>query len=370
MVFHKRVARRNPTIINFCVVWTFATIPPEMLFYAGKYLAPAKPGEMLCLLQAATMSGIPPMAAVAYLSVVVHACTVVYELNQDVTVRPFTLNLRMIVLLASPYIAFLSFSIYIAFFGANFPTDIKLDEFFCVVAGHNLSTPVFVFTIGVVLFTLIAQAWIIFTCYQNRSKGSRSRRSFGRSLSSFDMQFVFRMLGFTVFEIVLVVACVASILKPQLTFAKLLLATPPFAVFLVFATSQDILCAWFPWCLRIDSASIIRSKSVLQISRSERTAMTFSRDQPTIKSRVDSAFSQYSQWSQAPMLGGSTRVVSDLEKGIERPPDAHIHLSRDFRVESVETSMQVHSYSSQQNPMDTMRSFKSTRYSRKKPPPI
>lgn len=31
MVFNKRVARRNPTIINLCIAWTFATIPPELL---------------------------------------------------------------------------------------------------------------------------------------------------------------------------------------------------------------------------------------------------------------------------------------------------------------------------------------------------
>lgn len=31
LLFHKRIARRNPTIINLCIVWTLATIPPEIL---------------------------------------------------------------------------------------------------------------------------------------------------------------------------------------------------------------------------------------------------------------------------------------------------------------------------------------------------
>jgi hypothetical protein len=31
LLFHKRIARRNPTVINLCIVWTLATIPPELL---------------------------------------------------------------------------------------------------------------------------------------------------------------------------------------------------------------------------------------------------------------------------------------------------------------------------------------------------
>ena len=31
LLFHKRVASRNPTIVNLCIVWTLATIPPELL---------------------------------------------------------------------------------------------------------------------------------------------------------------------------------------------------------------------------------------------------------------------------------------------------------------------------------------------------
>ena len=31
LLFHKRIARRNPTIVNLCIVWTLATIPPELL---------------------------------------------------------------------------------------------------------------------------------------------------------------------------------------------------------------------------------------------------------------------------------------------------------------------------------------------------
>ena len=31
LLFHKRITRRNPTVINLCIVWTLGTIPSELL---------------------------------------------------------------------------------------------------------------------------------------------------------------------------------------------------------------------------------------------------------------------------------------------------------------------------------------------------
>ncbi|KAF8578383.1 hypothetical protein K439DRAFT_1638919 [Ramaria rubella] len=254
LLFHKRIARRNPTVINLCIVWTLATIPPELLFYAGKYKhnGPA-PGDFLCLVQAATISAVPPMAAMAYLSVVIHAATVIYEIIHHSAVRAFTLDIRMIFLLSSPYLVFFAFSIVIAVVGAQNPVDIRQELFFCEVLDHGLSVPVFSFTIVVVMCTLLGQLWIAIAFYRNVLK-RRRRDSDGsdttRVSSVMDIQLLIRMVAFTAFEIIIVVASVASIFEPRLGPAQLLLATPPFAVFLIFATSKDVFGAWFPCLVR------------------------------------------------------------------------------------------------------------------------
>lgn len=369
MVFHKRVARRNPTIINLCIAWTAATIPPELLFYAGKYKGP-EPSTMLCLLQAATISAVPPMAAMAYLSVVIHACTVMYEIRKDVTVRPFTVNLRMVTLLASPYIAFLAFALYVAFVGAGNSKDIVRDTFFCVVAAHNVSTPVFVFTITIVVFTLAGQCWIAYYCYKDyREKRFSSSNKDGVTTSAgVDLQFLFRMISFTIFEIVIVVACVSSIFNPQLTYAQLLLATPPFAVFLIFATSKDILSAWFPCFFPRDRSppptELYRNGSILNVSRADRTISQYSRSVYSDFSRTHQSQDSVTSTTSLIHSGAPGRMReggSVPGSSLREPIRLHIPKQRSWVFEGDSATVTVQSGSSRlESPMDVIRSFKAS----------
>ncbi|KAF8487826.1 hypothetical protein JB92DRAFT_3254619 [Gautieria morchelliformis] len=59
LLFYKRIARCNPTVINLCIVWTMATIPPELLFYTGRYNE--TPSTMLCLFQVSMISAMLPI---------------------------------------------------------------------------------------------------------------------------------------------------------------------------------------------------------------------------------------------------------------------------------------------------------------------
>jgi len=250
MLFHKSITRRNPTVINLCIVWTLATIPAELLLYAGKTSGKDnQPSPMLCLIQAATISGVPPMAAMAYLSVVIHACTVIHNIIHANTVRPVSFTLGLILLLSGPYVSFLTFALFVAVVGSQNPIDVKRGVFFCQIERQNLTLPIFGFTLVVVVLTLMAQLWIAIMFYRNW-RAKRKGNVKHRDVSTFDAGLLIRMVAFTVFEIVIIVSSVATMMNPRMGAAKVLAATPPFAVFLIFASSPDIFRAWFPCCFR------------------------------------------------------------------------------------------------------------------------
>lgn len=279
-------------------------------------------------------------------------------------------------LLASPYIAFLAFALYVAFVGVGRPKNIVRDTFFCIVEGHDLSTPVFVFTITIVVFTLAGQCWISYYCYKDyREKRFSSNNNDTLTSAGINLQFLIRMISFTVFEVVIVVACVSSILNPRLTYAKLLLATPPFAVFLIFATSKDILSVWFPCFFPRDRSpphtELYRNGSILNVSRADRTISQYSRSVYSDYSRThqsqDSVNSMTSLIrTEAPwkMRGNSSVPGSSVPSSLReptRPLNLHIPKQRSWVFEGESATVTVQSGSSRlESPMDVIRSFKAS----------
>ncbi|KAF8528595.1 hypothetical protein JB92DRAFT_2863353 [Gautieria morchelliformis] len=353
LLFHKRIARRNPTVINLCIVWTLATIPPELLFYTGRYNE--TPSTMLCLFQASMISAMPPMAATAYLAVVVHAGTVLHEIIHSHIPRPFALDLRMIVLLSSPYISFFTFSLYIAVVGARNPDDVVRGLFVCEVLNHNLSFPVFSFTVVVAALTLIAQFWVSVMFYRNylarrrrRTYGSRTSKRPLRELSSVDIQLLIRMVAYTIFEIVVMVASISAIFNPELNAGTLLLATPPIAVFLIFSTSRDIFQAWFPCFFRNRSGPALDSHT------------TYDDKMPHDVSGI----SRYSQQSLLPPPLAKTKVSwvdreasADLEKGVAA--ESRVNQSPDqYQTQSTMTVVGGSRSSGPESPLDAIRALR------------
>ncbi|KAF8515952.1 hypothetical protein JB92DRAFT_2912658 [Gautieria morchelliformis] len=238
--FHKRIARRNPTVINLCIVWTLATIPPELLFYTGRYNE--TPSTMLCLFQASMISAMPPMPL--------------------------------------PYLSFFTFSLYIAIVGSRNPDDVIRGLFVCKVINHNLSFPVFSFTVVVAALTLIAQFWVSVMFYRNylarrrrHTYGSRTSKRPLHELSSVYIQLLIRMVAYTIFEIVV----------------------------------MDIFQAWFPCFFRNRSEPALDPRT------------TYDDKMPHDMSGI----SQYSQQSLLPLPLAKTKVSwvdreasADLEKGV------------------------------------------------------
>ncbi|KAF8528592.1 hypothetical protein JB92DRAFT_2863341, partial [Gautieria morchelliformis] len=73
---------------------------------------------------------------------------------------------------------------------------------------------------------------------RRRTYGSRKSTRPLTELSLVDIQLLLRMVAYTVFEIVVMVASISAIFKPGMDAGTLLLATPPIAVFLIFSTSR------------------------------------------------------------------------------------------------------------------------------------
>jgi len=388
LLFSKRIARRNPTIVNLCIVWTLATIPPELLFYTDKATGPQLPSTMLCLFQASTISAVPPMAAMAYLSVVIHACSVIHENIHSQTPRPFAFDLRMVFLLGSPYICFLGFALLIAVIGSQNPADVQRQLFFCEVVHHRSSIPVFSFAVIIVTLTLAAQGWIGVMFYRNFMNRRRRPNTNATSrplhnISAVDVQLLIRMVAFTLFEVVIVFSSISAIFSPDMYAAQLLFATPPFAVFVIFSSSRDIYEAWFPCLFRRKATSESKSSESRTEPEPEKTPnweVLPSSPQP------ESTLSRYSQASSSsraglvpppPAITKDARMYRerdvDLEKGVVLPRSGlgvvtALGLDGEWRGQGSSTVKVVggSNPSSPESPMSAIRALRASTGSRSK----
>jgi len=178
--------------------------------------------------------------------------------------------------------------------------------------------------------TLVCQLWICVLCYRDYSIRRRtdtpSTRSgsngLRRALTNFDLPFLARMLAFTMFEILIVVASVVTIFAPLQGVTEVLLATPPFAVFLTFATSQDIFAVWFPCISRNRCASFARIRESQDLLREDKFSSLRSR--PSIRYSIEK--------------GPGSHVGMDIEKGIVAPIPAYLSPQRSWQTVAPNTN--------------------------------
>jgi len=171
------------------------------------------------------------------------------------------------------------------------------------------------------------------------------------------------------------VSSVASMFNPRLGAAKLLLATPPFAVFLIFASSRDIFKAWFPCFFRRSPKSFNRLADPRAESTPEEDVKPYPPRDPSVTSpsRAPSVESQYSQTSIPQPPPAKTKAAwadrdqdVDLEKGLapslRLKIPSHPREGRGDQTQEHSTTMVVHgpNSSSPQSPLNAIRALRTT----------
>lgn len=257
--FSRRLrAQRHPIVLNFIVTWFLTTIPACLLLYSG-HAEGVQPDPNICLLNAALMSGVPPMEAVAFLAVVIQVFVMLRSVAANKTYVQRTW--LTVVLLTSPYVAYIAFSLLVGVIGFSDPNNVTRDAeiVYCTLSHHNAGTFIWVFTAFIVAATFVFGIWIVVMLYKNW----RDVRG-GGSASEFDMRLVFRALAFTIFELFILATAVLAIFKRDSVPPKFMQAIAPVVVFFIFASQQDVIFSWF-FCFgrrhADDTSSVSRASS-------------------------------------------------------------------------------------------------------------
>jgi len=246
-VFSKRLkTQRHPIVVNFVVAWLLSTFPSLLLLYGGSAsLRGPEPSPTLCLLNAALIAGVPPMASLAFLTVVIQVLVMIRTTVQKKVASGKTLPL--IVLLVCPYVSFIGFAVLVGAFGFVFPQDVSRDYdiVFCSVRGHFMAESVWGFTSLVVSFTFVLQSWIAVILWKNWQSVRGAKVS-----GEFDTHLLFRAAAFTVYEFFIVGASIVAVFNQNSIPPKFMQATAPLVTFLILATQPDVMYSWLFCCRR------------------------------------------------------------------------------------------------------------------------
>jgi len=245
-LFSRRLkTQRHPVVVNFVVVWLLSTFPSLLLLYgrAASVQGP-EPSPTLCLLNAALISGVPPMASAAFLTVVIQLLVMVRTTLQKKA--PSRRTWPLIVLLVCPYIIFIGFATLVGAFGFFFPQDVSrdYDVVFCAVSGHFMGESIWGFTSLVVSITFVFQSWIAVILFRNWQSVRGAKVS-----SEFDTHLIFRAAAFTIYEFFIVGASIVAVFNQNSIPPKFMQATAPLVTFVILASQPDVIFAWL-FCFR------------------------------------------------------------------------------------------------------------------------
>ncbi|KAJ7084845.1 hypothetical protein B0H15DRAFT_383134 [Mycena belliarum] len=219
--------QRHPMLINFCVTWFIYATSFTLLLYSGKQTGP-EPPRQLCIIQSAFIYGTPVMTAMAGLSFVIHLWL---SLQKGGTRR-----WQMFLLLASPYIMFLGFSVAMIVLGSMYPETVSRSRylFYCTInlAVVNAVPGTSALIMGVVL---IFEILVGIKLYRH-SKAFKAMDRTGTNTPPFHL-FV-RMGVFSGYSLLALVACIAFWSSSGDNLPYFIQASLPTAAFLIFGTQR------------------------------------------------------------------------------------------------------------------------------------
>ncbi|KAF7331220.1 hypothetical protein MSAN_02440800 [Mycena sanguinolenta] len=237
-VLSKKV-QRHPMLVNFWVTWIIYTTSFTLVLYAGKQVGPEPPIE-LCVIQAAFIYGSVIMAPMAGLALVLHLWFSLQSAKDGLGRTAG--GWRFMLLLGSPYILFLVFSIAMVVVGVMNEGTVSRSRylFYCTI---NLGVVhVVPGTSGVIMLIIILFEVLTGIELYRRQKAFKTM---GRVQYDGPPLHLFIRVGiFSTYSVLALVGCVAFWSATGAEFPYFVEASLPTAAFLVFGTQEDFLHAW------------------------------------------------------------------------------------------------------------------------------
>ncbi|KAJ7827513.1 hypothetical protein B0H14DRAFT_2814597 [Mycena olivaceomarginata] len=231
--FSKTIQRR-PVLINFLVTWVIYATAYTLLLYTGKQTGP-EPPKPLCIAQAAFVYGTTVMTSAAGLAFVIHLW---FSLK---TGTKITGKWHMLLLL-SPYILFVAFSITMLVAGSQNSETISRSRslFYCSMSLH-LMTVVPATTAVIMAAVVVFEVLICVRLYRHR----RAFRNMPRTnAGAAPLDLLIRVGIFSLYSLLAFVACIAFWVSTGDLLPYIILASLPTVAFLMFGTQGDFLRAW------------------------------------------------------------------------------------------------------------------------------
>ncbi|KAJ6500744.1 hypothetical protein C8R45DRAFT_978971 [Mycena sanguinolenta] len=234
-VFSKKV-QRHPMLVNFWVTWIIYTTSFTLLLYAGKQVGPEPPVE-LCVMQAAFIYGAVAMTSMAGLSVVLHLW---FSLQS--TSGTLGRGWCSMLLLGSPYILFIVFSVAMGILGALHEGLVSRTRYLFYCSINLAVVKVVPGTSGVIMLVVI-----IFEVLTGMEVYRRHKAFKALSRVQHDgppLHLFIRVGIFSIYSVLAFGGCVAFWSATGADFPYFIEASLPTAAFLVFGTQEDFLRAW------------------------------------------------------------------------------------------------------------------------------
>ncbi|KAF7331221.1 hypothetical protein MSAN_02440900 [Mycena sanguinolenta] len=258
-VLSKKV-QRHPMLINFWVTWIIYTTAFTLVLYAGKEVGPEPPIE-LCVIQAAFIYGSVVMAPMAGLALVLHLW---FSLQSAKGVLGRAAGgWRFMLLLGSPYILFLVFSVAMVVVGVMDEGTVFRSRylFYCTI---NLAVVKIVPATGGVIMLVV----ILFEVLTGMELYRRHKafKVLARVQHDGPPLHLFVRVGiFTLYSVLAFAGCVAFWAETGADFPYFIEASLPTAAFVVFGTQEDFFA-----CMGNLYFSKIRLSSVSTATQVER----------------------------------------------------------------------------------------------------
>ncbi|KAI5123862.1 hypothetical protein M0805_005679 [Coniferiporia weirii] len=234
----KKDMQRHPLLINFLVTWVLYATAFCLLLYVGQQFGP-EPPVSLCLSQASLIYGAAVMCSMAGLAFVVNLWLGINSLNGSLSSLKAQ-RWRNYILITSPYIFFVLFTIITAVVGSAYPAVVTRDQyyFYCTI---NLE---FVDLVPgcsglILLCVLVFEILIAIKLY-------RMHKAFihVNSRSGPPLNLVLRVVIFSIYSILSLLACMGFWSQQGDEAPYIIQASLPTAAFLIFGSQREFLNTW------------------------------------------------------------------------------------------------------------------------------
>lgn len=240
IIFLSRQIVRHAIFVNFCVTWVLFSLSYVLLLYVGQNGNPDLPFG-LCVTQAAMIYGSPAMTSVSSLVFVTHIFLMLREAVYQYP-PPTWQKLRLVVMLAVPYLVYMAIFTLAILSGNNNPQRVHYSRFYCNIELREVTYT----ASGVSGLAVLASIAIEILTAVTLSRHWRAFRKIGAK-SGLSLGLLIRALVFTFCGVLALLTSLAFIADFTSPVPEIVLACLPVAALLVFGTQADILRPWCFW---------------------------------------------------------------------------------------------------------------------------